>query len=284
MTRISDGPPGRASNVRLDPKGYWVAEEAEDVSYPEQGHGLCFEVEDESFWFRHRNAVIVEVLRRFPPSGPVFDVGGGNGYVSSGLERAGFATVLVEPGRIGAENARRRGVSNVICATVESAGFEPRSLDAIGLFDVVEHIEDDAAFLASLQRLMAPGGRIYLTVPAFQGLWSSEDEFAGHHRRYTKKTLARVLRGAGFEIEYLTYLFWFLPLPVLMFRTIPSWFGARHEPSLQSARREHAGGKGPIDRLVGRSLAWELAKVARGKSLPIGGSCLAVARCRESSA
>ncbi len=278
---MSDGPPGRARNLKLDPKGYWVAGEGADVSYPEGGHSLCFELEDESFWFRHRNAVIVEVLRRFPPSGPLFDVGGGNGYVSIGLERAGFSTVLVEPGRIGAENARRRGVSNVICATVESAGFEPHSLDAVGLFDVLEHIQNDAAFLASLHRLMSPAGRIYLTVPAFQRLWSSEDEFAGHHRRYTKKTLADVLNGAGFEIEYLTYFFWFLPLPVLMLRTIPSWFGVRHEPSLRSARREHAARNRPIDRLVGRSLAWELAKVARGRSLPVGGSCLAVARCRE---
>jgi hypothetical protein len=62
------------------------------------------------------------ILRRFPPPGMLFDVGGGNGFVAAALERAGWQTVVVEPGRRGAENARARGLSRVVCATTDTAG------------------------------------------------------------------------------------------------------------------------------------------------------------------
>jgi SAM-dependent methyltransferase len=221
--------------------------------------------------------VIVGTLRQFPPPGVVFDIGGGNGHVALGLEKAGYSTVLVEPGRAGAENACRRGLRNVVCATTDDAGFEAATMDAVGLFDVLEHMPDDLTFLRSIRRLMCPGGRIYLTVPAFQALWSKEDEFAGHYRRYTRGSLAKALETAGFAVEYLTYFFWFLPLPVFLLRALPSRLGLRGNPSPQSWGREHAGGGGSA-RLVDWSLRRELAWLRKGRIIPVGGSCLAVAR------
>ena len=274
---LAEAPPGGARNLVFDPKGYWVAGGHEPLSYPDAGHDLCFAIEDGSFWFRHRNDAIVAVVRRFPPGGAIFDIGGGNGYVAAGLERAGFSTVLVEPGQAGAENARRRGLRHVICASVEAAGFAPGTMHAAGMFDVLEHIRDDRAFLGSLRPLLRPDGRLYLSVPAFPFLWSSEDTFAGHFRRYTRGSLAGVLEAAGFDVEYMTYLFWFLPLPVWLLRAIPSRLGWRGTPTLQSASREHAAG-GVAERLIEWALSGELARIARGRTLPFGGSCLAVAR------
>ena len=276
-----DAPPGGARNLVLDPKGFWIARQDQALSYPEEGNSLCFSLEEDSFWFRHRNEVIISTLRRLPPGGTFFDIGGGNGFVACGLEKAGFPTVLVEPGRAGAENAKRRGLQNVICATTDTAGFAPGSMDAIGLFDVVEHIEDHAGFLSGMRKLLRPGGRIYITVPAFQMLWSSEDKFAGHFRRYTRGSLARVLHGAAFEVEYTTCFFWFLPMPVFLMRSIPSRLGLRGKPTVQSARKEHtAGGGGISGKAVGAALSAELNWLRKGHALPIGGSCLAVARVR----
>ncbi len=273
--------PGGATGLVYDPVGYWVAEGHSVLSYPADGNDLCFSLEENSFWFRHRNELIVETLRRFPPSGLLFDVGGGNGFVAAGLERAGFPTVLIEPGRMGAANACRRGLRNVINATADEAGFAPGSLNAVGLFDVLEHIPDDLGFLQSLHRLMRPGGRIYLTVPAFQSLWSSEDDYAGHQRRYRRRSLAKVLDAAGFDVEYLSYCFWFLPLPVFVLRAIPSWFGWRTKPTKQSATQEHSTKRGLAGWLVERALSCELSRVARGRTLWMGNSCLAVARSRS---
>jgi hypothetical protein len=65
------------------------------LSYPEDGNEDCFELEDESFWFKHRNNCIIEVVKRFNPKDIFFDIGGGNGFVAKGLENNGVQTVLV---------------------------------------------------------------------------------------------------------------------------------------------------------------------------------------------
>jgi SAM-dependent methyltransferase len=271
-------PPGNARQLRLDPTGVWVAQEESDLSYPEEGNDLCYALEENSFWFRHRNDVLVSLLRRFPPPGVFFDVGGGNGFVAAGIEKAGYPTVLVEPGPAGVANARRRGLRTIVRATTASAGFAPAALPAVGLFDVLEHIEDDIGFLRSLHTLLQPGGRIYLTVPAYRLLWSQEDVFAGHHRRYTTRSLAAALSAAGFQVEYRSYFFWFLPLPVFLLRAVPSWLGWRGKPSAKSAQKEHARGGGLSGWLLAKALAWERGRLARGWTMPMGSSCFAVAR------
>src|SRR5690606_38954022 len=84
------------------------------VSYPEAGHGACFDIEDASFWFRHRNEAISAMVRRHPPDGLLLDVGGGNGYVAQRLVRDGWPVALLEPGVQGATNARlQRGLERV---------------------------------------------------------------------------------------------------------------------------------------------------------------------------
>lgn len=269
-------PPGGATNLRRDAHGIWTTQSSSAISYPEDGNDLCFSIERDSFWFMHRNAVILDVLQRFPPPGVFYDIGGGNGFVAAAAAAAGWPTVLVEPGRSGAEHAVQRGIDDVVCATTESAGFLPATFPAVGLFDVVEHIENDVDFLASIRHLMRPGGRVYLTVPAFQMLWSQEDTSAGHYRRYTARSLANVLKSAGFEIEYQTYFFFFLPLPVFLLRTLPSWIGQRKTPTAESASREHTAG-GLANRVVGKLLDWERRRLQRG-AMTVGGSCLAVAR------
>ena len=150
------------------PSGIWTAaSDPAHVSYPADGHAGCFELEESSFWFEHRNACIFHALARFPFDGPLLDVGGGNGVVSAGLSRRGIATVTLEPGPEGAQNAVRRGLSNVVCATLDDAAFAPGSFGAAGLFDVVEHVGDDFQLLASVRRVLRAGGVLAVTVPAY---------------------------------------------------------------------------------------------------------------------
>jgi hypothetical protein len=62
--------------------GIYYAGSSEKVSYPDSGNDNCFEIEENSFWFHHRNNCIIEMIRNYPPTGngPIFDVGGGNGF------------------------------------------------------------------------------------------------------------------------------------------------------------------------------------------------------------
>lgn len=265
----------------LAPDGIWYAPHQDVLSYPATGNEECFELEDSSFWFRHRNACIEAAVRQFPPQPgeSIFDIGGGNGFVSLGLFRAGFDVVVVEPGRIGATNAKRRGLPAVVCATSSSAGIPRASLGAIGLFDVIEHVEDDVTFLASLRSLLKPGGRLYATVPAHSMLWSAEDEAAGHFRRYTLRSLSIALERGGFRPDYATYFFRPLPLPILFFRAVPYRLGRSRvdEPSPLDARRDHVLRPSLATRVLSRILGAEVGAIAARRTMHVGASCLVAA-------
>lgn len=269
-----------AANLELGDSGIWFSKGKSEVSYPSAGNESCFEIEDHSFWFRHRNRCINTVVRGFPPAGAIFDLGGGNGFVSLALQQDGWQNVVVEPGRAGALNARKRGLVNVICSTLEDADFRSHSLPAAGLFDVLEHLADDQQFLECLRERLAPGGRVYLSVPAYQWLWSAEDVSAGHFRRYTLSSLKSVLRLSGFQIDYASYIFSPLPPAILLKRTIPSLLGRRSVENTDDGVQEHRSGSATLTRILDGVFEWELRMVERKKTIPVGGSCLVVARSR----
>ncbi|MEM1412492.1 MAG: methyltransferase domain-containing protein [Pseudomonadota bacterium] len=270
-------------NLTRSEDGIWRAANEERISYPAGGHASCFAVEDNSFWFQHRNRCIVEVVRRFAGDRrPFVDVGGGNGVVAHALQCDGFETVLVEPGAEGAANARKRGVDHIIQATLESAGALPNRLPMVGLFDVIEHIEDSVAFLHRLRGYLHDDGVLFGTVPAYQWLWSDEDVHAGHFRRYTKESLAQELNGAGLRIEYVTYFFRPLIAPIWALRTLPSkWSPEPRARAPEDAERDHASESGRLSGLLGRMLAGEVGTIRRGASLSFGASCLFAARVRD---
>jgi SAM-dependent methyltransferase len=266
-----------ATNVTLGHSGIWFGKGRSEVSYPESGHSICLQLEDRSFWFRHRNRCILELLRQFPPSGPFLDIGGGNGFVSCAIERAGVDVALLEPGLAGAQSARRRGLSTVICCTLEDLGLLPESIDGAGLFDVLEHIEDDTAFLRRVHSALRPGGRVYLTVPARKFLWSTEDAAAGHYRRYSPRSLATPIERAGFDIEFLTTIFWLLPAPIFLFRAVPSRIGIGRKEVLAHAEAEHLTNAGPLRTAVEWLQSVEVAAIRSRRIALCGASLLAAA-------
>jgi SAM-dependent methyltransferase len=269
-----------APGLRYEDEGFWVTPDAVDTSYPEFGNDFCYALEDESLWFAHRNSVITAAVQQHEaPGALIFDVGAGNGYVASALQRAGFLTIAIEPNRSGAANAVKRGLESVVCGHLPSPAFRNGTADAIGLFDVVEHIEADRAYLESLRPYLKPGGRLYVTAPAYQWLWSNNDVIGGHYRRYTLSSLRHVMESAGYRVDYGSYFFAFLPLPIFLLRSLPS--------RLRRAKEDLAWNRSPAHhgvlssralRLAQRVLAFETRRTARGKSIPFGGSCLIVAQ------
>jgi len=250
------------------------------VSFPEAAYADCFELEDASFWFAHRNEVISLALAQHPFEGAFLDVGGGNGAVSRRLATDGIDTVVLEPGPDGASNARARGLPTVVCTTLEKAGFEPGSFGSAGLFDVIEHVDDDAEILTRVHDVLRPDGVLAVTVPAYSWLWSAEDELAGHHRRYTLGRLRKVLDEAGFDVRYETYFFAALTVPIFLARSVRYRLGRRPSQKVwDEASKQHTPNiraRAVMDLL----LAPELMAVRAGKRLPFGTSCLAIARAR----
>jgi SAM-dependent methyltransferase len=257
----------------------FAAEAIGEVSFPEGGHDGCRAIEDGSFWFAHRNAILLDVLERYPPGGMVLDVGGGNGHVTRALLDAGHRAALLEPGAAGIANARARGVAPLLHTTLDQAQFRSESVEAIGIFDVVEHVADEGGFLAELGRILRPSGRLYVTVPAFDWLHSHADVHAGHHRRYTPRRLERALTRSGFEIDWLTCFFSFLAPPILLLRSIPDRLRPPSPDRQRQAEAEHA--PGAVTRVGVAALGRAERQWLRGnRRLPVGSSILAVARRR----
>ncbi len=267
-----------SASLKRGEEGIFLATaDAETISYAASGHTECFGVEDHSFWFRHRNECISAMVRRHGCAGSFLDVGGGNGYVAQRLQADGHEVVLLEPGIEGARNARvQRGLAHVACATLQSAQFHAGCFAAAGLFDVIEHVEDDRAFLKQVREVLAPGGKLYLTVPCHKWLWSQADIDAGHFRRHTYASLQHLVEGA-FQIDYMSYFFRVLVLPQYLLRALPYRLGFGRNGSMLSTGAEHGTGEGLATRVVSRMLQSEVAAVQEGRPLGLGASCLVAA-------
>ena len=109
-------------NLKLK-NGIWFSNTNNEIFYPTEAYDEYFQLEEKSFWFIHRNNCIIETIKNFPPSGYIFDIGGGNGYVSYGLEKNAIPTYLVDPGIDAIRNAQKRDLKNLICSSFEDADF-----------------------------------------------------------------------------------------------------------------------------------------------------------------
>ena len=241
-----------------------------EVSYPDANHQTQAEFQVQSFWYQHRLRCLQQVFDQFPTP-QLLDVGGSNGQLDRALP--GVQVMLLEPGSTGVAYAEAQGLQPIIHADFHSANFHDQCLPAVGLFDVLEHIPDDEAFLQEVFRTLKPGGRLYLTVPAYQALWSPFDEAVGHHRRYTLRTLGDKLRGAGFEVEYASYLFSWLPIPVWLLRKLRALRG-----QAKADQQDHAPASQGRGKWLMRLLGFEPRWIARKWRIPLGTSCLSVAR------
>lgn len=139
------------------------------MSYPEAGNETDFPYRGEQLLVQAPQRVHPERCEHagFDPDAHFFDVGGGNGYVSHSLQENGDRTTLIEPGLQGCVNARKRGLSAWLVSSWRTLGWDKERFWRMGLFDVVEHIEDDVSFLRSAYEMLEVGGTVFITVPEF---------------------------------------------------------------------------------------------------------------------
>ena len=114
-------------------------------------------------------------------------------------------------------------------ATLETLKLPNDSIDAIGAFDVIEHLENPEIFLTEVYRVMKPGGIFICSVPAYQWLYSDFDESIGHFRRYSGKSLIGELNSSGLESLKIRFLFGFLVIPAFLLRRVPYLLGRRRK-------------------------------------------------------
>ncbi len=241
-----------------------------DRDYELQTH----RAEDRHWWYRGRRQVLERVIAglQLPSQARILDAGCGSGRNMVELARRGSVSG-VELSDTSAGLARARGAGEVISGSVLQMPFASASFDLAVCLDVLEHLEDDLAALRELRRVVAPGGSLLVTVPAYQWLWSGHDEVNHHHRRYTRRSLQRVAERAGWQQVRSTH-FNSLLLPVAMLLRILDRFSRKTtESSLDLWVPPQ-----PLNWLLERPLSLEASLIGRGGRIPAGLSLLAVFR------
>jgi SAM-dependent methyltransferase len=168
----------------------------------------------EHWWSRARVVYIERELRRFCPArgfGAILDVGCGNGLLFPVLRRYGEPEGVEPDASLLTESGREHGRIHL---TPFDRRFRPgHRYGLILMLDVLEHLPDAEAALSYAAELLAPGGRILVTVPAFRALWTSHDAINHHHVRYSRKSLRRIATAAGLQLSRSAYLFgWLVPV------------------------------------------------------------------------
>ncbi len=144
--------------------------------------------------------------------GRAAEFGAGLGTISERILPSVSSLDLVEPSPNLVGQLRRRFANeptvSVFAETLETRieQGEPETYDTVVMVNVLEHIEDDAAAVAGLHRMLKPGGTLLVFVPAMPFLFSRLDEVVGHYRRYTKDVLTRCLAEAGFDVRFARYM------------------------------------------------------------------------------
>jgi SAM-dependent methyltransferase len=178
------------------------------VTFPDEAPGFLYEVKAGHFWFTHRRLAIRDVARSClagRPGARLLDLGCGDGEVLVELSNVSPAIGL-DPRINDLSLAQRRGAKQLVNADGDRPPFA-RTFDLVGLFDVVEHVEDDTGLLRRACELVVPGGYVLLTVPADPKLWGKYDRYAGHYRRYSRPAVEDLLRRAGLETIRILPLF-----------------------------------------------------------------------------
>jgi len=242
--------------------------------------------EERHFWFHARNRLIAtlagQVVRSFPPGYRVLEVGCGTGNVLRALKDAcrGGTVIGMDLFEDGLRHARARlPETALVQGDVLHPPFSQR-FELIGMFDVLEHLDDDLRVLSSIRDLLADRGTLMLTVPAGRELWSYADVIAKHVRRYDMADLKAKLRRAGLEVHYISPFMASL-YPVLWAGRRAASFRDRRAADDPDRSKELFDQELQINPVLGTAFGWavkqELRWLRRRRRLPFGTSLVAIA-------
>ena len=229
------------------------------------------EHDERHWWYRARRQVVAELIRRkvpLPKVAKLLEIGCGTGHNLPMLGEFGQVEALeVDP--IARGMAEKRLGRTVLSSPLPALeGVPDDTYDMVAALDVVEHISDDTAALEGIARVLKPGGKLLMTVPAHQWMWSAHDVVNHHQRRYSKRDFKRLVNESPLKLESIGYLNSLL-FPLAMAQRLASKLTGNEDANLAPPAE-------PINQVLERVFALERRVIGR-IPLPPGLSLFAVA-------
>ena len=230
------------------------------------------ELQQDHWWFQARRRIIESALEQLglPGDARILEVGCGPGGNLGVLKRFG-AVEAVEPDPASRAYASEHWDVPVHDGLLPHAlPFTKASFDVIAVFDVIEHVDDDAGSVKALAVLLKPGGHLVATVPAHAWMWSAHDARHHHKRRYAKREFRRLFSDAGLVPVKLSFF------NALLFPLIAGVRVAKTALNIHGGEDDRMPSP-TVNRLLGGIMAFERHALRRG-GLPFGVSLLMIAR------
>jgi SAM-dependent methyltransferase len=165
-------------------------------------------LDERHWWYCARRDVLAALIRRVarPPAGAtILEIGCGTGHNFGMLGELGTVDALELDDQARAIAERRLGRGIMSAPLPELKGVPDRHYDLIGTFDVIEHIDDDRAAIASIATKLKPGGKFVMTVPAHQWMWSAHDTVNHHKRRYSRRSVRQLIANSSLQLDAVGY-------------------------------------------------------------------------------
>ncbi len=155
--------------------------------------------------FRNKN--LINLISNLVTGESVLEIGCGNGILLSKLKKMGKKTLGLEPSKELFEIAKKNNPDlEIVNGRAEQLGdLIQEKFDSVLMIDVLEHIEDDNGLVQKIYNVLNEKGEYIIVVPAYQFAYGKRDKSLGHYRRYSKKSLKKVLEKNNFVIEKIRY-------------------------------------------------------------------------------
>ncbi len=238
-----------------------------------QEYQLMHDAEDRLWWYLGMEKISRAVLERYYSRGAGLDI------LDAGCGTGGTMRYLMEYGRVtgldfsswAVELAAKRGHRRLVQASVVSLPFGPNRFDLITSFDVLCTLgSNDQIALSEFYSVLAPHGRLFLRLPAYDWLRGAHDRAVDIRRRYDARSLKAQLIETGFAVEHLSYAnCWLFPIAVLK-----RWSECLLPPQRESDLSLDPGQLNPF---LTKILSSEAQRVAN-QGMPFGLTLVAVAR------
>src|SRR3989344_84436 len=185
-----------------------------------------FVLEKTHWLFKIRRKIFFYFIQKYSkPGSKIFDFGCGSGYLVGELQKMGHDAHGMDFEKEAIDYGTNSGIKNLTLGKGDKLEYANKNFDLLTAFDVLEHIENEKPVIEELVRILKPGGKMIISVPAYQWLWGVQDEVSHHFRRYTAGSLLKVLSAdKNLKILRKTYFNTFLFLPIVIVRMLSKWF------------------------------------------------------------